>query len=334
MQNDPNFPRLLECFFTQRLMAQRQASLHTIASYRDTFRLLLEFAQKRLYKAPSKMELADLDPPLIGAFLDTLEKSRGNSARSRNLRLTAIRSFFHYAAFEEPAQSALIQRVLAMPSKRYEKRLVGFLTRPEIDALLAAPDPKRWAGRRDHAFLLVAVQTGLRLSEMINMRRGDVVLGTGAHVRCVGKGRKERCTPWTKQARIVLKTWLKDPSRSANGEVIFPNARGGRLSPDGVQYLLAKHIAVAQQSCPSLKAKRVTPHVLRHSAAMELLQGGVDRSVIALWLGHESVETTQMYLDANLALKEQALAKTTPSKTKAVARYRPGDRLLEFLKGL
>jgi site-specific recombinase XerD len=313
-------------------MAQRQASPHTIASYRDTFRLLLEFAQKRLHKEPSKVAFADLDPPLIGAFLDALEKSRGNSARSRNLRLTAVRSFFHYAALEEPAHSALIQRVLAMPSKRYQKKLVGFLTRPEIDALLAAPDPKLWAGRRDHAFLLVAVQTGLRLSEMIHLRRADVILGTGAHVRCIGKGRKERCTPLTKQARTVLRAWFKDPSR--NDEIVFPNARGGKLSPDGVQYLLAKHIAVAQQSCPSLKTKRVTPHVLRHSAAMELLQAGVDRSVIALWLGHESVETTQIYHDANLVLKEQALAKTTPSKTKAAARYRPGDKLLEFLKGL
>src|SRR5205823_11232171 len=322
MPNNSNFPGLLERFFTQRLMAQRQASPHTIASYRDTFRLLLEFVQKQSHKAPSKMALTDLDPPLIGAFLDQLEKQRGNSARSRNLRLTAIRSFFHYAAFEEPAQSALIQRVLAMPGKRYEKKLVGFLTRPEIDALLEAPDPKVWGGRRDYAFLLVAVQTGLRLSEMINLRRGDVVLGSGAHLRCVGKGRKERCTPLTKEARTVLRSWFKEPSRSINPEIVFPNARGGKLSPDGVQYLLSKHVAVAQQTCPSLSAKRVSPHVLRHAAAMELLQAGVDRSVIALWLGHESIETTQMYLDANLALKERALAKTTPAKTKTAVRYK------------
>ena len=334
MQNNPNFPGLLERFFTQRLMAQRQASPHTIASYRDTFRLLLEFVQKQSHKAPSKMALTDLDPPLIGAFLDQLEKQRGNSARSRNLRLTAIRSFFHYAAFEEPAQSALIQRVLAMPGKRYEKKLVGFLTRPEIDALLEAPDPKVWGGRRDYAFLLVAVQTGLRLSEMINLRRGDVVLGSGAHLRCVGKGRKERCTPLTKEARTVLRSWFKEPSRSINPEIVFPNARGGKLSPDGVQYLLAKHVAVAQQTCPSLNAKRVSPHILRHAAAMELLQAGVDRSVIALWLGHESVETTQMYLDANLALKERALAKTKPAKTKTAVRYKPSDKVLAFLKAL
>lgn len=334
MKNDSSFPALLERFFTQRLMAQRQVSQHTVASYRDTFRLLLQFAEKQLHKAPSVLALMDLAPPLIGAFLDELEKQRGNSARSRNLRLTAIRSFFHYAAFEEPSQSALIQRVLAMPSKRYEKKIVGFLTRPEIDALLAAPDQTLWAGRRDRAFLLVAIQTGLRVSEMINLCTSDVVLGTGAHVRCVGKGRKERCTPLTKQASTVLGAWFKEPSLSAKDGIVFPSARGCKLSPDGVQYLLAKHLAVAQQSCPSLNKKRVSPHVLRHTAAMELLQAGVDRSVIALWLGHESVETTQIYLDANLALKEQALAKTTPSNTKTAGRYRPDDKLLAFLKGL
>jgi integrase/recombinase XerD len=335
MANNPNFPSLLERFFTQRLMAQRQASPHTIASCRDTFRLLLEFAQKQGHKVPSKMALTDLDAPLIGAFLDQLEKQRGNSARSRNLRLTAIRSFFHYTAFEEPAASDLIQRVLAMPSKRYDKKLIGFLTRPEIDALLAPPDQERWAGRRDHAWLLVAVQTGLRLSEIIHLRRADVVLGSGAHLRCVDKGRKQRCTPLTKEARTVLRAWFKESSRNVNDpEIVFPNAPGGQLSADGLQYLLAKNVAVAQQTCPSLKAKRVSPHVLRHAAAMELLQAGVDRSVIALWLGHESVETTQMYLDANLALKEKALAKIKPAKTKTAARYRPGDKLLAFLKGL
>jgi integrase/recombinase XerD len=333
MKNDLSFPMLLERFFTQRLMAQRRVSPHTIASYRDTFRLLLQFAAKRLHKAPSTLVLIDLDPPLIGAFLDEIETQRGNSARSRNLRLTAIRSFFRYAAFEEPAHSGLIQRVLAMPSKRYEKKLVGYLTALEVDVLLAAPDQKQWAGRRDHAFLLVAVQTGLRLSEMTGLCRKDVVLGIGAHVRCIGKGRKERCTPLTKQAGNTLRSWFQEPPRGAN-EIVFPNARGGKLSADGVQYLLAKHIGVAQQNCSSLKQKRVTPHSLRHTAAMELLQGGVDRSVIALWLGHESVETTQIYLDANLALKEQALAKTAPANTKTSGRYRPDDKLLAFLKGL
>ena len=333
MKKELSFPVLLECFFMQRLMAQRQVSPHTIRSYRDTFRLLLQFAAKRLHKLPSALALADLDPGLIGAFLDQLEKERGNSARSRNLRLTAIRSFFRYAAFEDPSQSGLIQRVLAMPSKRYEKKLVSFLTRPEIDAVLAAPDRNTWAGRRDHTFLLVAVQTGLRLSEMTGLRREDVALGTGAHVHCLGKGRKQRSTPLTKQAAIALKLWFQEPMRG-DDQIVFPNARGTSLSPDGVQYLLAKHVAVARERCPALNEKRVTPHCLRHTAAMELLQAGVDRSVIALWLGHESVETTQIYLDANLALKEQALAKTTPANVKHTGRYRPDDKLMAFLKGL
>ena len=334
MKNENGFPSLLERFFTQRLIAQRRVSSHTIASYRDTFRLLLRFAEKRLRKPPSGLALADLDPSLIGAFLDELEKDRGNGARSRNLRLTAIRSFYRYAAHEEPAQSGLIQRVLAMPSKRYEKKLIGFLTRPEIDAVLAAPDLNTWAGRRDRTFLLVAVQTGLRLSEMTSLCREDVVLGTGAHVRCMGKGRKERCTPLAKQAADTLKVWLREPRLGA-GDLVFPNVRGTRLSADGVQFLLAKHVARAQENCPTLRKKRVTPHVLRHTAAMELLQAGVDRSVIALWLGHESIETTQIYLDADLSLKEKALAKMTPlAAGKKTCRYQPDDKLLAFLKKL
>ena len=334
MKNENGFPSLLERFFTQRLIAQRRVSTHTIASYRDTFRLLLKFAEKRLRKPPSGLALKDLDPGLIGAFLDDLEKDRDNSARSRNLRLTAIRSFYRYAAYEEPALSGLIQRVLSMPAKRYEKKLVGFLTRPEIEALLAAPDLNTWTGRRDRAFLLVSVQTGLRLSEMTSLRREDVVLATGSHVRCMGKGRKERCTPLTKQAVDIVKAWLQETPRGTGG-FVFPSVRGARLSADGVQFLLAKHIATAQRTCPSLTHKRVTPHVLRHTAAMELLQAGVDRSVIALWLGHESIETTQMYLDADLALKEKALSKTTPlPDEKTVRRYRPDDRLLAFLKSL
>jgi site-specific recombinase XerD len=334
MKNENGFPILLERFFTQRLIAQRRVSPHTVASYRDTFRLLLQFVEKRLRKPPSGLVLTDLDPSLIGAFLDDLEKQRGNGARSRNLRLTAIRSFYRYAAYEDPTQSGLIQRVLAMPAKRYEKKLIGFLTRPEIEAVLAAPNLSTWTGRRDHAFLLVAVQTGLRLSEMTSLRTPDAALGSGAHVRCIGKGRKERCTPLTRQAVDTLKLWLREPRRSG-GDILFPSARGARLSPDAVQLLLAKHVATAEQHCPSLKKKRVTPHVLRHSAAMELLQAGVDRSVIALWLGHESIETTQIYLDADLALKEKALTKTTPLvKGNASGRYRPSDKLLAFLKNL
>jgi integrase/recombinase XerD len=332
MKPESSFPALLESFFTQRLMSQKQVSPHTIASYSDTFRLLLDFAQKRLHKQPSSLALEDLNALLITTFLEYLEKNRGNVTRSRNLRLTAIKSFFNYAAYQEPAHSAQIQRVLAIPSKRQTRTLVQFLTRPEIDALLAVPDQSSWGGRRDHAFLMVAMQTGLRLSEMTGLRRPDVQLSTGAHVRCMGKGRKERYTPLTKQTVKVLKAWLREPAKNSS-DVLFPNARGGRLSADGVQYLLAKHLAVARQQCPSLRKKRVSAHVFRHTAAMELRAAGVDLSTIALWLGHESVETTQIYMDADLALKEKALAKMTPINGKA-GRYKPSDRLLTFLKSL
>ena len=321
MRDPASLPALLQSFFTVRLMAQRKASAHTIASYRDTFRLLLQFAHKRLRKPAFRLNLEDLDAALISAFLDHLEGERGNGSRSRNLRLTAIRSFFRYASLESPAHSAIIQRVLAIPNQRHPRALVGFLTRPEIEALLAAPDRSRWLGRRDHAFLLTAVQTGLRLSEMTALRHEDVSLGTGAHVRCRGKGRKERCTPLTKPTVAVLKAWIQEEGR-ADSKILFPSTRGGRLSADGVQHLLARHVAKARKTCPSLRKKRVSPHVLRHAAAMELLQAGVDRAVIALWLGHESVETTQIYLDADLALKEQALAKTSPVQS-APQRYKP-----------
>jgi len=323
---------LLQSFFTDRLMTQRNASPHTIASYRDTFRLLLLFAKTQLKKLPCQLMLEDLDTPLIGTFLDQLEKHRHNSPRSRNLRLAAIRSFFQYASFQQPDLSAHIQRVLSIPNKRQNRSLIDFLTRPEIEALLAAPDQTTWSGRRDHVLLRLAIQTGLRLSEIISLRYANVQLGQAAHVRCHGKGRKERCTPLTKQTATTLETWLRERGGSAD-DAIFPNARGGSLSPDGVQYMLAKHVAVAQQSCPSLKHKRVSPHVLRHTAAMELLQAGVDRSVIALWLGHESLETTQIYLDANLTLKEKALAKIDPLHGK-LKRYRPDDDLLNFLRAL
>lgn len=332
MTNLPSFPALLERFFTQRLMQQRQASPHTISSYRDTFRQFLKFAEERLHKPPSRLNFEEIDAPLVVTFLDSLEKQQGLSVRSRNLRLTAIHSFFRYTAFEAPAHSAQIQRVLAIPSKRFTRTLVEFLTRSEVDALLGAPDQHTWSGRRDHAFILVAVQTGLRLSEMTGLKRADLVLGTGAHVRVVGKGRKERCTPIAKSTLAVLKAWLREPQRG-DRDVLFPSARGERLSVHGVQYLLNKHRLTASKICPSLKQKRVTVHRLRHTMAMDLLQEGVDRSVIALWLGHESVETTQIYLAATLAMKEKALAKTTPRRSRQ-SRYRPGDPLLAFLNNL
>ena len=327
-----NLAPLLERFFTQRLMQQRQASPHTISSYRDTFRLLLKFAQQRLHTPPARLTLEKIDAPLIVAFLDHMEKHRGLSARSRNLRLTAIHSFFRYAAFEAPEHAAQIQRVLAIPSKRFTRTQIHFLTRPEVKALLAAPDQRTWFGRRDHAFLLTASQTGLRLSEMTGLTRKDVTLSIGAHVRVIGKGRKERCVPLAKPTVAVLKAWLCEPPRG-DRHVLFPNARGTRLTPDGVHYLLVRHVKTAATACPSLKGKRVTVHVLRHTMALDLLQGGVDRSVIALWLGHESVETTQIYLEATLAMKEKALSKTKPMNGQ-FRRYRPGDQLLGFLNSL
>jgi site-specific recombinase XerD len=332
MTTSTSLAPLLERFFTQRLMQQRQASPHTISSYRDTFRQFLKFVQQRLHKSPSRLNFEEINAPLIITFLDGLEKHHGLSVRSRNLRLTAIHSFFRYAAFETPAHSAQIQRVLAIPSKRFTRTMVQFLTRAEVDALLVAPDQRTWFGRRDHAFILVAVQTGLRLSEMTGLTREDLVLGSGAHVHVIGKGRKERCTPITRSTRAVVKAWLREPQRGG-GNVLFPSAKGERLSVHGVQYMLNKHRMTASKACPTLKHKRVTVHRLRHTAAMQLLQAGVHPSVIALWLGHESVETTQIYLEATLVMKEQALAKTTPPNGK-VARYQPGDQLLGFLKSL
>jgi len=332
MKTNNNFPALIEAFFTDRLMQQRQASPNTIASYRDSFCLLFKFAKQRLNKEPSFLSIEDLDATFIGSFLDHIENDRGSCARSRNVRLAAIHSFFKYIALREPSHSALIQRVLAIPTKKYDRKPVDFLTKPEIDALLAAPDLKTWNGRRDRALLLLGIQTGLRVSELIGLTCKDIVLDSGAHVRCKGKGRKDRCTPLRKELVTTLRSWLQERSGQPD-DPLFPNARGGFLSRDGVEYLLAKHAAVASQNCPSIKKKRISPHVLRHTAAMELLQHGVDITVIALWLGHESPETTQVYLQADMKMKERALAKITPANVKP-GRYRPGDQLLSFLKSL
>ena len=326
------FSELLQAYFTERLLGQCNASPNTVASYRDTFRLLLDFAQRELKRSPTALALPDLDAPFVGRFLHHLEKGCGNTPRSRNVRLAAIHSFFQYVALREPGFSALAQQVLAIPGKRHPTPPVDYLTRAEMEALLAAPDPQTWAGRRDRTLLLLAMQTGLRVSELIGLRSQDVTFGTGAHVRCTGKGRKTRCIPLRREAVAALRSWLRERD-SQPVEVLFPNARGQPLSRDGVAYVLAKHTARARLRCPSLKTKRVSPHVLRHSTAMDLLQHGVDRSVIALWLGHESMDTTQVYLHANLQLKEQALAKTVPFPGRA-GRYRPKDKLLAFLQDL
>lgn len=325
-----SFPTLLQRFFTERLLQQRRASAHTIAGYRDTFRLLLRFASDRLGRAPSALTMDDLSPAFIGEFLDHLERVRGNTSRTRNARLAAIHSFAHYVALNEPAHALLCQRLLAIPSRRYERKVVEFLSPSEIDALLAIPAPSTWIGRRDRTLLLVALQTGLRVSEVIGLKREDIVFTNGAHVRCLGKGRKHRCTPLRRDAVAALHAWFREQSGSP-GDAVFPSIRGRPLSRDAVERLVGQHTRAAAERCLSLKGKRVTPHVLRHTTAMELLRHGVDRTVIALWLGHESVETTQMYLHADLRLKEQALARTTPLGIK-LPRYRPSDHLLAFLE--
>lgn len=326
------FPALLQSFFTDRLHRQRRASPNTVTAYRNAFRLLLRFAATRLGRAPSSLVVADLDAAFLGEFLDHLERERGNSARSRNARLAALHAFFRYIVLTEPAHALHCQRVLAIPSKRFERGVVEFLAEEEIEALLDTPDTASWIGRRDRALLLVAVQTGLRVSELTALRHEDVTFGTGAHVRCLGKGRKLRCTPLRSDVTKVLEAWLREQVLDV-GKPVFPSARGTCMSVDSVERLVAKHTAAAGKLRPSLTKKRVTPHTLRHTAAMVLLQKGVDRSVIALWLGHESMETTQIYLHADLRLKEKALARTAPSG-QVPGRYRPGDRLLEFLEGL
>jgi integrase/recombinase XerD len=325
-------PTLVQQFFTDRLCTQMAASPNTIASYRDTFRLLLQFASEQTGKAPTQLTVEQVDVTLVGDFLVHVEDKRRNSARSRNARLAAIRSFFRFVAMKEPAHLLHCQQILAMPGKRYVRRTVEFLDRAEMNALLAAPDRSTWAGRRDHAILSVALQTGLRVSEIINLRRRDIVTGTGAHVRCDGKGRKQRCTPLRQEITKVLDVWLKERA-GIDDDPLFPTMRGTKLSRDALERLVQKHNLVASKSCPPLIGKRVSPHVLRHSTAMELLHHGVDQSVIALWLGHESVETTQMYMDADLRLKEKALARITAPASKP-GRYRPDDSLLAFLEGL
>ncbi len=325
-------PALLQRFFTDRLMTQLEASPNTIAGYRDTFRLLLRYAGTRLNRAPTKLRIEDMDAELIGDFLSHVEKVRCNSARSRNTRLAAIRSFYRYVAMEEPQHALHCQRILAMPSKRYVKRAVDFIDRTEMTALLAAPDPASWVGRRDRAILLLVLQTGLRVSELVNLNCGDVILGQGAHVRCEGKGRKQRSTPLRRDTIMTVQAWLRERA-GKDDDPAFPTIRGDRLSRDAVEHIVRKYTLTASKMCASLKGKRVSPHVLRHSTAMDLLQNGVDRTVIALWLGHESVETTQIYIHADMRLKEKALARVAATKTRP-GRYRPDDALLGFLESL
>jgi integrase/recombinase XerD len=327
-------PPLLQGFFIDRLARQRDASPHTIAAYRDCFRLLFAFLHQQTGKPPSKLSLEDLDAARITAFLTHLEQDRGNSVRTRNARLTAIHSFFHYAALKAPEQAELIARVLAIPEKRFDTTLISYLTEPEIDALLDAPDRSTWTGRRDHGLLLLAIQTGLRASELASLRLQDLQLDSPAWVKCRGKGRKERCTPLSRQTKQVLHVWLRERGGQPTGP-LFPNRSGQHLTRGAIWRLVVKHAATASNRCPSLQAKTITPHTLRHTTAMRLLHAPtpIDIATIALWLGHETLDTTNKYIHADMELKRRALDRTTPPNTKP-GRYRPPDPLLAFLENL
>src|SRR5215471_3322575 len=324
---------MLQYFFTEHLVSHKQVSPRTIVTYRDSFRLLLQFLKKRTGKKPASLCIDDLDAPAILDFLESLEQQRANQVCSRNVRLTAIRSFFHVVALRDPASIALASRVLAIPRKRTDKRLVGYLTREEIDALLAAPDQSTWIGRRDYALLLTMYNSGARLSEMTCMQRGQVKFDSTTYLQLHGKGRKERVVPlWAKTGR-VLRNWFRELEIKTT-KVAFPSVRGTPLSSDGLNYILQQAVRhAASASCPSLLTKRVTPHLIRHTCAMHLLQAGVDMAVIALWLGHESIETTHIYVEADLAIKKRALERIAPANS-SVRRFKADDALLAFLASL
>jgi integrase/recombinase XerD len=322
----------LQAYFTDRLMGQRQASPNTIAAYRHTFRLLLRFATERTGTQPSDLDIAALDAPLVAAFLEHLEQERGNSTATRNNRLAAIHSLFVYLALHHPEHAASIQRVLAIPPKRTERNLLTYLTEPEVDALLAACDQTAWTGRRDHATFALTIQAGLRISELISLNCQDITLSTGANVHTIGKGRKERRTPLTPPTKAILKAWLHERAGCPD-DPLFPTTTGKRLSRDAIEHRLAIHLATATTSCPSIASKHITMHTLRHTAAMRLLLAGNDITVIALWLGHEQITTTQIYLHADMTHKQKAIDRTRPLRAKP-GRYRPPDTLLAFLEAL
>ena len=327
-----NLAPTLQKFFTDRLLTQRQVSPATVAAYRDTFRLLLGFIADARKIAPVSLDFADLDAATIGAFLTHLETERGNSVRTRNARLAAIHSLFRFAALQHPEHADLIARVLAIPQKRFDRGIVTFLTKQEVEAILAMPDQDTWIGRRDHALLTLAVQTGLRVAELTDLCRQDVVLSTGPHVRCRGKGRKQRSTPLTTGTVATMREWLKAHDAQP-GSALFPSRHGTPMSTDAVEWMVKKYATAAASGCPSLATRRITPHVLRHTAAMFLREAGVDISVIALWLGHESIASTQIYMHADLGLKQRALDKITPAHV-VLNRYRPPDSLLAYLDTL
>jgi integrase/recombinase XerD len=332
MKQPKSLSSLVQQFFSEYLITQRQVSQHTVGSYRDCFAQLLQYAQEQYHRPAASIELEQLNARFVTSFLAHLENDRGICVRSRNQRLAAIHSFFHYIALYVPEHIELIRQVLAIPAKRYQRKVITYLTHEEIECLLQIPDRGSWIGRRDHAVLMLMIQTGLRVSEVTHLCCQDLFLETGAHIRCAGKGRKERCTPIMKQMVRVLKSWIIE-NDFKQADPLFPSVNGVSMSSDAVQYLVSKHAAVAAQKCRSLKSKRITPHVLRHTAAMELLQAGIDHAMIALWLGHESVETTQIYLEADLSLKQKLLESFAPVKVHR-GRYIADDKLLDFLRAI
>ena len=331
--DSPNsFPTLLQQFFMERLMEQRNVSPQTVAAYRDNFRLLLQFAQDHLGKTPERLTLIDLDAPLILAFLNHLEGERHNTVRTRNARFAAIRSFLHFAANKDPTALSVIQRVMAIPMKRFDKPMLGFLSRTEMQAVLDAPDTATWCGQRDRVMFATLYNTGGRVSEITGMRVADVALEGSAAARIRGKGRKERSVPLWRTTAAEIRRWLAQID-SRPDRPLFPSRSGTQLTRPAVMARLHLAVESAASACPQLAKRRVSPHSIRHSTAMHMLQGGVDITVIALWLGHESPTTTHMYVEADLAMKERALNAVQPPRLKQ-KRYQPTDSVLHFLQTL
>ena len=328
----PSIAPHVQAFFAEYLCQQRRLSPQTIISCRDTFRLLLTFLRDQTGVEPSAVRMADIDAPVVLRFLNYLEQDRGNSVRSRNIRLSAIRSFFRLVSLRDPDSLGIVTRVLAIPNKREDQKLIGYLTRPEIQALVVAPDQSKWVGRRDHALLLTLYNSGARVSEITMLKRDQAYFGDSTFLQLFGKGRKERTIPLWAETVQVLRAWFQELGEHTPN-IAFPSVRGKSLSRDGVDYLLKRAVQRAVVDCPSLTTKKISPHIIRHTTAMHLLQAGVDIATIALWLGHESIETTHVYLQADLAMKEEALGKLDPIEG-GWQRFQAEDPLLAFLASL
>jgi integrase/recombinase XerD len=331
--NAPSFAMLVQRFFTEHLTHHRAVSPRTVAAYGDTFRLLLQFAERQTGKSPASLRLVDLDAKLVLAFLDHLQHDRKNGARSRNARLAALRTFLKYAAHHDLSALGIIEQALAVPMKRFDRPLLGFLTREEMQAILDSPDTATWAGQRDHALFTMLYNTGARVSEIIDLQVRNLILDTSPAIHLMGKGRKQRSVPLWRSTVTVMRAWKRRMGAIADGEPLFPNRSGKAMSRSNVTQRLTLAVEAAAELRPELLARSISPHTFRHTTAMHLLQSGVDMSVIAIWLGHESPSTTHIYLEADLAMKERALGKLQPP-VNASTRYKPPDRLMQFLQGL